>query len=689
MKAICRSGGISVIIKRTVLHLIIFFFGFGVLSCYGQRGRNTFPFGDGNELVYDTQTGMTKVLVRGKEVISNAYAVVSNAGARINSTTYTNRSIAVADLNDAFGIGKKVTVTLTADGLPDLQQIFYAYSNRNYFLTEVVMSGTAVSSNYMAPLVSDRVMITNTEDHHVICVPFDNDTFIRYNSKSLKDNPFVVSSEVTACYNDHNRSGLVAGSVEHTTWKTGVKMSRLDNMSSTLAVWGGYSDANITRDAINHGAIAGNSVKSPKIFVGLFEDWREGLEEYGKANTMAEPRYVFNWNKGTPFGWNSWGVIQTGLTLEKAKAVVNFFTQSLPGFRNDSTAYIDLDSYWDNMVQGGLGGNFAKLTEFANYCKANGLRPGIYWAPFVDWGKQDRPVEGSTFRYAEAWTKVKGGYHDLDGGRAMDPTHPATLQRIKYVINKFKSCGFEMIKIDFIGHATIESDHFYDVSVKTGMQAFRKGMEYLIDVLESKMLIYAAISPSLATGRYAHMRRIACDAFSDISATEYTLNSTTYGWWQTYIYDYVDGDHVVFKEQSLGENRARLTSAIVNGRIITGDDFSRPGQWTTRAIELLQQAEVLDIARDGIAFRPVEGNSEKGACEMFEKQIGDNYYLAIFNYGTEKSFAVDLGRLSVNRSPSEVKELYTGKICAIQDSSIRISVRTKDAAILKFSTAIK
>lgn len=482
--------------------------------------------------------------------------------------------------------------------------------------------------------------------------------------------------------------GFVVGSVEQKDWKTGVKTSGSGSTLSELTVWGGYTEASVTRDAISHGTISGASVKSPKIFVGLFEDWRNGLEEYGKANAIAEPRYIFNWEAPTPFGWNSWGAVQTDLNLEKAKAVVDFFSTSLPKFRNGETAYIDLDSYWDNLASGGLEGDFTALIDFVRYCKERGLKPGIYWAPFVDWGKNNRKVEGSAYEYADVWTKANGVYHDLDGARAMDPTHPATQRRIDLVIDKFKNCGFEMIKIDFIGHAAIEADAFYDPTVKTGMQAFRKGMEYLIDRLDDKMLVYAAISPSLATGPYVHSRRIACDAYADINATEYTLNSTTYGWWQTHIYNFIDADHLVFGNSSIGENRARLTSGVLNGTLITGDDFSASGQWSERAKTLLQNEEVLDVARNGIAFKPVEGNSEQGASEAFVNKIGNDFYVAIINYGPEKEFDLELSRLGIEPAEYGVKELFSQSRFSLNGSALKVKVGARDAAIYKLTEGL-
>ena len=642
-------------------------------------------FGTVGKLIYNTQIGTLSVLWDDTEIISNAHSVVYNGGTKLSSLDYTERSVSFEDITDDFGNGTKMTVQLSSVDKPAMQQIFYAYTDRDYFLTEVLISGDNVSSNYMAPLVTNQVKIEESGDNHFLSVPFDNDGFVRYKSNSLSSYTRATSSEVTAFYENESRNGLVVGSVEHTVWKTGIQAGGTGNKLSSFTVWGGYTDRNVTRDENQHGFISGDTIKSPKIFVGYFNDWRDGLDEFGKANAITEPRYIFDWNGPTPFGWNSWGAIQTSLSLDKAKAVVDFFAESLPDFRNGETAYIDLDSYWDNMISGGFEGDFSNLIAFVNYCKSKGLKPGIYWAPFVDWGKYDRKVEGSNYNYVATWTKVNGGYHDEDGARAMDPTHPATQERIKFLINKLILCGFEMIKIDFIGHAAVEADSFYDPEVTTGMQAFRKGMEYLVDQLDGKMLVYAAISPNLAAGRYVHTRRIACDAYGDIGSTEYTLNSNTYGWWQDQIYNYIDGDMLVLGNNSIEENRARLTSGVINGTLITADDFSTTGQWSERAKLLFQNNDVLDAARDGQAFRPVEGNSENSASEAFVKEKDGEYDVAVVNYGNAKTFDLDFDRLGIESVDYTVKELYSGKTINYQGRTVSIDIATHDAVILHFS----
>jgi alpha-galactosidase len=644
------------------------------------------PYSKTGKIVYDQKNGTFSVQENGKTVLSNCYAKVKIGGKFITSKDYKQIAFKTTATKDAFGKGVKYEVTLTGKNLPVMMQTFYSYplNGKDYFFTEVSLKGSNLKTNYMEPIAGDMASING--DTRSLFVPFDNDTFISYDSKAFKAPLTNTSAEVGTVFDNNSRNGLVFGSVEHETWKTGVRTIAKKDSSNTFEVWGGYSEEAVNRDKIAHGEIIDDVIKSPKIFVGWFADWRTGLEEFGKANRVAEPPYIFNWTKPTPVGWNSWGVMQEKLSYDKALRVADFFADSIPAFRNGNTAFIDLDSFWDNMIKGGWEGDFGQLKAFADYCKMKGLQPGVYWAPFTDWGWKggpDRKVLGSSYTYGETWTKVGDSYHDIDGARATDPTHPGTLQHIDYVIGKLKACGFKMIKIDFLGHAAAESSHFYDPKITTGMQAYKKGMEHLIDQLGDQMLVYAAISPSLATGRYAHMRRIACDAFKTIKDTRYTLNSVNYGWWQTYLYNYIDADHVVLSTESEGANRARMLSAVVTGTFITGDDFSTHGQWSDRAKAMYQNPEILKIVANGKAFKPVEGNTETGTNEQFTIQIGNSFYLALFNYGSEdKTYTIDRKRLGLK----EGKEL--GIKSLIQDYTVNtngsVVVKADDAMMLKF-----
>ncbi|HEU4551486.1 MAG TPA: CBM35 domain-containing protein [Chitinophaga sp.] len=652
----------------------------------------TINFGAGNYIYYNLSTGKYNVYFNNNLVITDAYASCSSNSTYYSHTGYTSRVYAATPVTDAFGSGTKHTITLTGGGLISMQQVFYTYPGKHYFFTEVLLNGAGANCYRMSPLTTGTAWIPGSGDMRALKVPFDNDAWVRYDAQTLGAANFT-GSEVAALYDNTSRNGLVIGSVEHMHWKTGVTVTANGNNTlSALTAYGGYTDGTVTHDGRGHGwvNVGGATCKSPKILVDYESDWRTALETYGSANALAEPRYISTFNGGTPFGWNSWGAIQSSLTLAKAKSVVDFFADSCTGFRNsDSTLYIDLDSYWDNLATGGWTGDFSQLTNFANYCKSKGFKPGIYWAPFVDWGKNATgTVEGTAYQYQDCWTKVNGAPVDLDGARAMDPTHPGTRGRIAYLLGKFKACGFEMIKLDFLGHATLEADSYYDNTVHTGMEAFRKGMEYVTDQLAGTMLTYAAISPNLATGRYVHMRRIACDAYKNISETGYTLNSTTYGWWQKNLYQYADADHIVFGTASVGENRARLTSGLVTGTLITGDDYSTIGAWTPTARQLLQNAGLLNIARNGNgkAFRPVEGNTGNQPNELFTAAVGSYQYLAIVNYGSSaKTYTVNLGRVGLSSGSYAAKELFSGAVSNVS-GTLTVTVPAADAVIYRFET---
>ncbi len=657
----------------------------GIASMKMSPQNITIPYGSSGNIQYDLKSGSFQVLQLGNIIFSNAYFQAKNNGSFLLFREYKTRTFTKKIIRDNFGSGTKNVIEYKSAGLPTLKHIIYTYHDKNYFLIELILEGKNVRSNYLAPFVSDFKNIDSGAQRSLF-VPFDNDAWIRYDAKAFKEGVENVSSEVGAIYNETSQQAIIVGSIEHQVWKSAIK-TKAERSHNKLIAFSGYTDKEVTRDQQEHGYLQGDEIRSSKFLIGYFSDWRFAMEEYAKANRIAERPFVFNWTNATPVGWNSWGVVQQNINYSNATNVVNFFADSLKGFRNGNDFYVDLDSYWDSMIKGGYEGDFSELKNFADYCLKKGLQPGVYWAPFTDWGFKsggERRAEGSSHTFREMWTKVKDGYHDFDGARALDPTHPGTQERIKLVIGKLKECGFKMIKIDFLGHASIEADSFYDKNVHTGMQAYKVGMEYLLKQLDDKMLIYAAISPTMASGRYVHIRRIACDAFKAINETEYTLNSLNYGWWQTYLYNYVDADHVVLGTQTLGENRARTLSAVITGTFITGDDFSVSGPWTSRARELFQNTELLKLVAKGTSFRPLNGDSGKSASEIFWKSVDGFLYLALFNYSdSEKSVRVDLTKAGLAaESEYSGSDIFSGnqyKVGMNQESRIP----AKDAVMLK------
>ena len=617
--------------------LALLFAVLGVVASGVAVGQQPWNFGKGNRIVYDLERGVYSVVLNGHQVVNDAYAYCKGDGVFDSRVASSPRKVVKTGNLYSVSTGR-------------LQQLFYVDPSRDYIEMEVRVEGSRC--NYMSVMTGGFA----GENMRALKVPYDNDMYVRYDARELGKGRFV-SSEVTAVYNDETREGIVMGSLEHDVWKSGVAVG------DTVSLFAGLSDSTITHDRVPHGLVGlvDGYCRSPRMVVGRWADWRNGMEEYARLNMQLGPRVVFGWNKPVPIVWNSWGAIQDKLTLGKVKGVVDFLHDSVGRFRrSDGSLFIDLDAFWDNMTPGGLDGDVSKLQEFVAYCREKGMHPGVYWTPFSEWGKSERAIAGTSYRYEQVWTRQNGKVVDIDGGRAMDPTHPGVRWMIVHVLSKLKALGFEMIKVDFLGHGAVEADHFYDPSVTTGMEAFSRGMSLVDSVLDGSMLLYAAISPNVATSRYVHMRRIACDAFSAIDNSEYTLNSTGYGWWLGRMYNFIDADHVVFNVAPDGMNRARLAASLVTGTLTTGDDYSTTGKWRGMAERLLQNEELLGIARKGISFRPVEGNTGDRGVNIFTQVLDGVRYVVIFNYSDKgKEYEVPLSRLGVGNRACTATELFS------------------------------
>jgi alpha-galactosidase len=117
--------------------------------------------------------------------------------------------------------------------------------------------------------------------------------------------------------------------------------------------------------------------------------------------------------------------------------------------------------------------------------------------------------------------------------------------------------------------------------------------------------------------------------------------------------------------------------------LITGDDFSKPGAWDASAQTLLQNKELMDIARSGKTFMPLEGNTGTSANNVFYREIKGFLYIALFNYSKEsKDFNIPMSRLGLTGSDYIAKELFQlSEVKLVR--SLNLKVNASDAAILK------
>lgn len=636
-------------------------------------------FNNWNIRIYPS--GKADLLFKGKPMVMQTQPSFRESGVRTWLEDMKNHEVSESLFIDATGSGMKVVITArTSDERIILKQNYYLYEGQDFFTTDfTIESSKELISNYMAPMLTTFPLeLLPAGTNKSIWTPFDNDKWVRYHA--LNFGIPLAGYEVAALINQETREGFVTGSMEHNVWKTGIRATTTaGNKVERLEVFGGVT-SNETRDVLDHGAVRKNKIKSPRIFAGYFKDWRIGMETYAEATEALNPKLP--WSKGKPFCWNSWGAIQTNLSYRNATEVSQFFADKLQSnnFQNDSTVYIGLDSYWDNI-------SYSDLFRFVKETKARGQNAGIYWTPFVDWAKNpNRLVEGtSNVYYRDIYLYANGKPQEIAGAWAVDPTHPATKSRMDLYLQRFLNQGFTFLKLDFMTHGSLESDHYHDPAVQTGIQAYNQGLQYIVDYLDGRMFLNFSISP-LFPSQYGHGRRIACDAYANIGNTEYTLNSLTYGWWLDHLYSYNDADNVVLNGVSTGENRARVTSSVITGLFCSGDDFSESGYSSAklRAETYLTNIEVNRIARQTKAFYPVEAANGNNAADMFSTQLADTLYLAIFNYTATSGYkSVDFERVGLEPGLNYVVHDLWNDTKEEKSTSWNVNVPRRDVKFLK------
>ncbi|WP_130424844.1 hypothetical protein [Edaphobacter modestus] len=278
-------------------------------------------------------------------------------------------------------------------------------------------------------------------------------------------------------------------------------------------------------------------------------------------------------------GWNSWAAYADKIDAKRYLGSAAFVKDELvpKGFGNHKLVYVNLDAFWSRLDAVQLRDAVATIKAMHG---SDGTRfePGIYWTPFAYWSDDlDAYVEGTMmkYRYRDILLKAPDGslLPKVDGGLAIDPSHPGTKARTAYYLQQFMNLGFQYLKLDFLSHGALEGVHF-DPMVQTGIQAYNAGMKQIVDEVGDRMFLSLSIAPLFPSG-YGHARRLSCDTKGHINggdqSTEYMLNSLTYGWWSNGSLYITDPDHVVLGEsadqgaRNVAEGKSRLLSAVISG----------------------------------------------------------------------------------------------------------------------------
>lgn len=687
-------------------------------------------------ITYDESVKGLAIDYNGKRLFNNAYASIqyNKKGSGSTSTLRSGSlslkpTITTHDINDSIGTGKSYQFAYTKNEVT-LKHLFTFYNDKPYMIVSAALEGaegTEVESRQITALATATESTPfNGEENRVLWIPFDNDGHIKYKNSTLTDNYDDTSHEVTAIFDGDSRYGLIAGSIDHDTWKSGIRVKGTDGYKlKGLQCISGYTSST-TRDGRVHGKIGGKEITSARYFIGIFDDWREGLDTYAATNALVAPPAP--WTKGNPIGWNSWGVMQTKVNYNGVLSTAQFLKDSLYkyGFHDkEGKTVISLDSYAkDNIKPEDIQKLGTKIFSNGTYIE-NGVKlPGTnqtlghYYAPFQIWEwTLDDKVEGTgtdsipEYTWSDAALKVNGKIYKVtsNGGYATDPTHPAVKANIEYTLKLWNSWGIRYIKADFLNSGIIEGDSWYNPRITTGVQAYNYGMKILFETAKLyDMYIVESISP-IFPYQYAHGRRISCDRFSQIDESEYVMNALSYGWWTDKLYTVNDPDHLVMCKQNnganetIGENRARATTGMVTGAYIFGDNFSlrslkdgaKPGyasESRKRAIKIMGNKDINEYVRNNTgSFKPLEGDDpskSQQAESFFIRDTEKYFYLAIFNYSgsNEKTGTVSFERMGIDPANIEsIKELWLNNKVTYNNFELSYKIPAKDARIYRIT----
>ena len=238
----------------------------------------------------DNLTGDVTVDYGEKRLLNKSNAAWGADNHRRAMSQATSYRVAMSPNSDIYGEGRLITLRARY-ATQRVEQRIYLYSGKPFIHTELeVAAEEGVALNYMAPVSITKGYALFGEERkecHSLFIPFDNDAFIRY--RSIPFGKPTESYGVTAFFDAASRRGMVVGAVEHTEWKSGINATTKGSAIESLRVYGGASSAT-TRDLIPHGKVVGQRVKSPRITIGWWSDWRDGMESFGEQCEVFAPR---------------------------------------------------------------------------------------------------------------------------------------------------------------------------------------------------------------------------------------------------------------------------------------------------------------------------------------------------------------------------------------------------------------
>lgn len=733
--------------KERILFIMCFLL-LGTLSAWG-RNDSLVLSNDQVRIVVDRASGKVSYYFKNGVSLQNTVACMEDVHAGYLVTAVFGRHLATtAPILDSFGKGTHLKIEHDDEQLPlRLVQHIMLYENQPFFLISVEAEPSKGSTRqegwdglpetrHISPLAvlpsqEGRVYVPGNEPR-ILDVPFDNDNWVKVLTRQWPATgaraAAGASYEFAALYDKNKLSGLVTGSITHDSWKTGIayQIGVSKGELDSFKIYGGaavednkslppaYGGLDGTHDHAPHGAVRGDVVQSPVIFLAGSADMRNDFINFGKANVIQNGRQ--EWKGYAPFYWNSFGVEgvlgYSKVMMPPGVARISDFLYTLDNFNRYAKPVLSIDSYDQNIYTTDL------LASLGRYGRKRNQQLGFYFIPFAVWTWKNTVdqtnLSGTNIPLRDVVLKGKDrqpiAYKDGDwAAYAIDPTHPAVREYIISQLKKAKAINATFIKIDFLTAGSLESTTRYDKRVRTGMQAYNQGMKMLRSLVDSIMgqdiFITMAISP-MFPHQYAHTRFISTDVYSHLrddqpgfpnwGSTEASMATGSFMWWvQGTLWPYTNMDVAIMqhfqKNPDLTEQeiKVRLYSMMVMGSILgDGSDF-REKLAADRARRFLNNPEVCAFFSHPKAFTPLRMSDGETADQQLSYYLkGDTTMLGLFNFATQQTFmeSIPLKDIGLDNRKYAITELLTGRSLGTVipgQETISLTVPVKDAILVK------
>jgi alpha-galactosidase len=472
-------------------------------------------------------------------------------------------------------------------------------------------------------------------------------------------------------YNRQSRQSLFVGALASERWLTVLRLHvdkkntitgyEVDSTGTTELARG-----NSLRDSPQEDQIElslpvepGQSLASEPIVASLSSDYHAQLESYGEAIRHLHPARV---SAPTPIGWWSWTAFYFGLTEGPALTNAEFLSAHL---REYGYTFFHIDEGYQ-FARGDYTSPVANkyphgIRNLEEKVQALGLTPGIWTAPFEiserssvfanhkDWlvhNAKGQPIHAG-------WvTEPPDTATKLDQLYVLDTTNPAAQQFLRETYSTLtRDWGIRYIKLDFMDDSAIEG--YYYRPNTTALQAQRIGLQVIRDAVGDGVLLDKDGSPMLNPVGLVDTGRISCDTGHSFAASRDAAPGIAARYYMNRNFFISDPDafsvsrraeageqdHGGPKPLSLAEAQVAIALAAVSGGMFEiGDDLPMLSLDADR-MALLQNRDLLNMARYGHAARPLDLMSYAPEDEMpsvyLLRESKRQSILAVFNW-TEK-----------------------------------------------------